>query len=140
MDALLKLFRTKSDASDYDETDYEALRAHAMYPDLIGRKVQADAQTPYWMRCDCGMLVMTHRELSGQDTVCASCKRAVHDAIDMDMRGEGASTRNTAMRPATERRILFGLVVGVLLIGWTMTQRMYDAPARAHADNHVQLD
>lgn len=132
MGSLLARFR------DANEPDWEDLKRRSMYPDLIGRKVTADAHTPYWLRCGCGMLVMTARDLAGGSTVCANCMQHQHDAVDGI--GVFVPQRNPTLKPGTERRMLFGLVVFCLLAAGLIGQRVWEAPSRTHTTTYLQLD
>ena len=114
--------------SGEDEIDYGALRARAMYPDLIGRKVEADKFTPFFMKCGCGMLVMTSRELALQETTCENCKA---NAEKFTHNSAAPATGTLSRR--SESRTLFLVVVFCLVVAGAMGARMWDAPPRAQA-------
>ncbi len=122
---------------DANEPDWADLKRRALFPDIIGRK-PSDDTTLYWMNCGCGMLVMTTCDHAGQAIVCASCKRLQHDAVDGI--GTFEPPRPVTLRPKTERQVLAVLVFLCLVGAGVLGDRVYDAPARAHADGHVQLD
>ena len=138
---LRELFRI-GNASD--DIDWDALKVRALYPDLIGRKSEdivpalgSKLDILCWMKCDCGMMVMTTPDLHDQRTTCAHCRRHAHDAVD----GIGVFTeqRTTTIRPQTERRLLFALVVFCVVAASVFGNRMLDAPPRVQADA-AQLD
>ncbi len=131
---LLARFRT-ADVETDPEPDWEKLRELSSHPDLIGKNVAADKNTPFFMRCVCGMLVMTTRELSCEPTTCTGC---------MNEKAESAATAldpplsHARHRPRGEARVLFGLVVFVLITAGYLGPRVWNAPSRG-ADTH-QLD
>ncbi len=138
MENLLARFRTgdaKKNEESY-EIDFDAMRARALYPELIGRQVEADKFTPPFMKCDCGMLAVTTRELHGKRTTCESCKR--NRALELTS-SEAPPIRTMSKRG--ESRVLFALVVCCIMAAGFFGTRFSDAPPRAHADeSHVQLD
>ncbi len=130
---LRALFSTGSESSD--DAHYAKLRAQSMYPDLIGRKVEGDRLTPCWMRCTCGMLVMTTRALSKVETVCDSCVRNSETV--------SPTSGVPAARPLSKRgesRVLFALVVFCLIVIGAIGLRVMDAPPRAQAAEGPRLD
>lgn len=112
-----------------DEPDWDALRARSMYPELIGRTVEADDLTPFWMHCRCGMLVHTTRELAGQAVTCANCNTnsvaASHASVVPAPR---------AMSRRGESRMTFAVTVFVLVVGGAIGIRFMSAPPRAQAE------
>jgi hypothetical protein len=130
MEKLLKRF-----ATDKDEIDYDALRARATYPDLIGIQVEADAHTPYFMKCACGMLVMTSRELALKETICANCHMNEELAATT---GSAPDTRTLGKRG--EGRMMFALVAFCAIAAGAIGSRVWDAPPRAQADAQVTLN
>ena len=131
---LLERFRT---GNAIDNIDWDALKRQSMYPDLIGKMPSDTCHIPSWMKCDCGMLVMTSPDLHGQSTTCANCKQHQHDAVDGI--GVFVAPRHVSLKPQVERRVLFGLVVFCLITASVIGGRVWDAPPRAQA-NIQQLD
>ena len=127
MESLLARFKI---ANGSDEPDYDAMRARALYPELIGVKYRADDNAPYFMRCECKMLVVTSRELHTKSTVCENCR----DNREAELHSSEAPQVRT-MSKRGESRILFALVVFCLLAVGVVGLRVMDAPPRAHAES-----
>lgn len=139
---LLERFRS---AGQEPEIDWGALKRQSMYPELIGRTVDdikpmfgAECAAPYWMNCPCGILVMTTPDMQGKTATCAGCKQHQHDMLDGLVRD--ATPVTVTLKPQTERRMLFGLVVFCLMAAGVVGSSMWDAPPRAQASSPVQLD
>jgi len=124
-----------------DEIDYEALKARALYPDLIGRTVEADANTPHFMNCDCGMLVMTSELLAGERTECRGCQDELVDQANREMRLPSVRLPPPkVMSKRGEGRVLRGLVLFCIVTGSVGAARFMSAPPRAQAVDALQLD
>lgn len=124
--------------STEDDANFEAMAKRSCHPEVIG-KTPPDIQT-YWLKCSCSMLTITSAELAGQDVVCQSCRQEARDRVDGLASSPASSTmRPAAMRPKTERRMLFALVAFCILSASFFGSRLSDAPPRAHADQ-LQLD
>jgi hypothetical protein len=81
------------------------------YSYLAGKQTPGGAPL-HFMRCECGMLVLTKPELHGQYTTCGNCAR----------NAEGRVPLARHARPRSESRALLGLAaVLVLGIAWLAT-------------------
>ncbi len=134
---LQRLFKTDDIKVDDETKAFEELKSRSMYPELIGK--MAPEHGPSWMSCRCGMLVITTAGLAGEQTVCRGCRDDEEAALG---RAPGrVSVAPPTMGRNTERRVLFGLVAFVLLVGSVVGSRFVDAPPRAQAtDQMAPLD
>ncbi len=133
---LLKLFFR--DDEKIGEPNWEALRSKSIYPDLIGRTVEADEFTPHWLRCGCGMLVMTTEDLSGQTTRCSGCLKTAHDAVD----GKGAvplAYQKPVMKQETERSVSFALILFCIVAAGAVGHSVMTGGSRP-SDHMLHLD
>lgn len=136
MNQLLRRFRGGD-----GEIDYEELRARAMYPELIGRQVEADTSTPHFMNCACGMLIMSSAALAGERAECQGCAREIADQAGRERKLP--STRLPPPRVMSRRgesRVLAGIAVFVIVACGYFVVRLFDAPPRAQAAERLVLD
>lgn len=113
-----------------DEPDWAALRSRAVYPELIGRTAPAGDTVPF-MKCDCGMLVLTTRELHGQRTVCNNCEA---NAKIPDL---ATQAHAPVLGPRNVRRVHIAVAIIVLALAALLGRAMGSVPT---GDDSVTLD
>lgn len=95
------------------------------YAELIGQMASDSTARTYWLKCECGMLAITSKELHGQRTVCGNCQRNL-DAPAALVGG----TPVRAMTRRSEGRMLGLLIAFCVLVAVVFGSRFADAPSR----------
>lgn len=145
------------------DPDWEVLAKRSCYEDVIGKKAEdiKPRGTPCgplsWLRCDCGLLMMTSASLAGQGTHCAKCIEeqatakeaalvAAEEAAAQVLRTghhdelhESVAYQQPVMQPVTERGVSIFVIVFCLLAAGAVGHSAMTGGSRP-SDHMLHLD
>lgn len=97
------------------EPEWDAMAANSMHRELIGKMPPAGNVSLGWMRCDCGMLVVTRPGLRGMAVACPRC------VAESERPGARPNTASTLTRRANRNLTFAFCIVVAVVFGWLVT-------------------